>query len=112
MDEKLLAELAQLKAGLETKTATEVKNAIDAFETKMVASNKAQFETELKAVREVMELKFTEEIKAVKDHANALDAKLQEKSLETKKEPTTLEGLLEKAINENAPSKVITNKSM
>ena len=47
MDEKLLAELANIKSGLETKTAQEVKSAIDAFETKLYASNKNQFEAEL-----------------------------------------------------------------
>jgi hypothetical protein len=39
MDEKLLAELANIKSGLETKTATEVKSAIDAFETKLTSRN-------------------------------------------------------------------------
>lgn len=80
MDEKLLAELAQLKTGLETKTALEVKNAIEAFETKLSASNKNQFETELKVVKDAFEL----ELKKVQDHADKLDAKLQSKNMETK----------------------------
>lgn len=80
MDEKLLAELANIKSGLETKTAVEVKNAIDAFEQKLTANTKAQFETELKAVKDVFEL----EIKKVQDHADKLDLKLQSKNMETK----------------------------
>lgn len=80
MDEKLLAELANIKTGLETKTALEVKTAIEAFETKLSASNKTQFETELKAVKEDFEL----ELKKVQDHADKLDVKLQSKNMETK----------------------------
>ena len=84
MDEKLLAELANIKSGLETKTAAEVKNAIDSFETKMVASTKTVFETEIKAVKDALELKFAADLKVVQDHANLLDGKLQEKAVETK----------------------------
>lgn len=84
MDEKLLAELANIKSGLETKTASEVKSAIDAFETKMVASTKTAFETEIKAVKDALELKFATDLKVVQDHANLLDGKLQEKAVETK----------------------------
>jgi HK97 family phage major capsid protein len=80
MDEKLLAELANIKSGLETKTATEVKSAIDAFEVKLSASNKNQFEAELKAVTDAMELK----LKETQDYAEKLDAKLQEAKTETK----------------------------
>ena len=80
MDEKLLAELANIKTGLETKTALEVKTALEAFETKLSASNKTAFEVEIKAVKDAMQT----EIDSVKDHANKLDAKLQEKALETK----------------------------
>jgi len=82
MDEKLLAELANIKTGLETKTALEVKTAIEAFETKLSASNKNQFEAELKSVTEALELK----LKAVQDHADKLDIKLQEKTIATKEE--------------------------
>ena len=84
MDEKLLAELANIKSGLETKTASEVKIAIDAFETKMVASTKTAFETEIKAVKDALELKFAADLKVVQDHANLLDGKLQEKKAEVK----------------------------
>jgi len=80
MDEKLLAELANIKSGLETKTASEVKSAIDAFETKLTASIKSTFEADIKSVREELEAKFTADLKAVQDHADKLDVKLQEKA--------------------------------
>jgi len=92
MDEKLLAELANIKSGLETKTAAEVKSAIDAFETKLSASNKNQFEAELKAVTDAMEAKLAE----VQAHADKLDLKLQENAVALKQEDT-----LVKAISEN-----------
>ena len=91
MDEKLMAELANIKAGLETKTALEVKNALEAFETKLSASNKNQFEAELKTVTDAMELK----LKAVQDHADLLDVKLQEKAVETKNEDTLVKSIKE-----------------
>ncbi len=93
MDEKLLAELANIKSGLETKTATEVKNAIDAFETKLSASNKTQFETELKAVTDALETKFTAELKVVQEHADKLDLKLQLKAVETKQEDALVKSI-------------------
>lgn len=80
MDEKLLAELANIKSGLETKTATEVKSAIDAFETKLNASIKSQFETEIKSVREELETKFNADLAKLQEHADKLDMKLQEKA--------------------------------
>ena len=79
MNEELKAELANIKTGLESKTALEVKTAIEAFETKLSASNKTQFETELKSVKDAFEL----EIKKVQDHADKLDVKLQSKAFET-----------------------------
>ena len=75
---ELKAELSAIKTGLETKTATEVKSAIDALEVKMTEANKTQFATELKAATEAMEAKFTADLKAVQDHADKLDVKLQE----------------------------------
>ena len=99
MDEKLLAELANIKSGLETKTATEVKNAIDAFELKLTANTKAQFETELKAVTDKLEAKFLADIKAVQDHADKLDVKLQG-AKSTNKGDVTFANALAKAINE------------
>ena len=80
---ELKAELAAIKTGLETKTVTEVKSAIDALEVKMTASNKVQFENELKAAKDELEAKFSADIKAVQDHADKLDVKMQEKSATT-----------------------------
>jgi hypothetical protein len=80
---ELKVALADIKTGLETKTATEIKTALDALEVKMTDSNKTQFETQLKAVTDALELKFATDIKAVQDHADKLDVKLQEKASTT-----------------------------
>jgi HK97 family phage major capsid protein len=93
MNEELKAELANIKSGLETKTALEVKNAIEAFEVKLTATNKAQFETELKAVTDALEAKFTADLKVVQDHADKLDVKLQERGSETKGEDTLVKSI-------------------
>ena len=58
MDDKLLAELANIKSGLETKTTAEVKSALDAFETKLTSEIKSTFDNELKSVKEALEAKF------------------------------------------------------
>ena len=92
---ELKAELAAIKTGLETKTATEVKSAIDALEVKMTEANKTQFATELKAATEAMEAKFTADLKAVQDHADKLDVKLQEKSATTANEDTLVKSIKE-----------------
>jgi HK97 family phage major capsid protein len=89
MDEKLLAELANIKSGLETKTAAEVKSAMDAFETKLSAANKNQFETELKAVSDALEVKLAE----VQAHADKLDLKLQSNAVVTSKEDTLVKSI-------------------
>lgn len=78
MDEKLLAELAQIKSGLETKTSAEVKSAIEAFETKLTAEIVSTFDAELQSVKSQLEAKFAADLKAVQDHADKLDVKLQE----------------------------------
>ena len=96
MDEKLQAELTAIKNGLESKTAVEVKSAIDAFELKLSASNKNQFETELKAVTDALEVKFAADLKAVQDHADKLDLKLQANSV-----VPANEDVLVKAISDN-----------
>jgi HK97 family phage major capsid protein len=92
---ELKAELSAIKTGLETKTATEVKSAIDALEVKMTEANKTQFATELKAATEAMEAKFTADLKAVQDHADKLDVKLQEKSATTANEDTLVKSIKE-----------------
>jgi hypothetical protein len=96
MDEKLLAELANIKSGLETKTALEVKTAIEAFETKALANNKSVFDTEIKAIKEAMELKFAADLKLVQDHADKLDLKLQAKGKNDISKKSVSEELLEK----------------
>lgn len=93
MDEKLLAELAQIKSGLETKTTLEVKNAIDAFEAKLPTAIKSAFEVEVKAVKDELQEKFTADLKVVQDHADKLDVKLQEKSVTTKNEDTLVKSI-------------------
>lgn len=105
MDEKLLAELANIKSGLETKTALEVKNALEAFETKLSASNKNQFEAELKSATEALEAKFTADLKLVQDHADKLDVKLQEAKTETKDVD-----FLSKAISDNIDAIKVVSK--
>jgi len=92
---ELKAELSAIKTGLETKTATEVKSAIDALEVKMTEANKTQFATELKAATEAMEAKFAADLKAVQDHADKLDVKLQEKSAATSNEDTLVKSIKE-----------------
>jgi hypothetical protein len=96
---ELKAELSAIKTGLETKTATEVKSAIDALEVKMTEANKTQFATELKAATEAMEAKFTADLKAVQDHADKLDVKLQEKA---KSEANTNVDNIKSLIKDNA----------
>ena len=92
---ELKAELSAIKTGLETKTATEVKSAIDALEVKMTEVNKTQFATELKAATEAMEAKFAADLKAVQDHADKLDVKLQEKAAATSNEDTLVKSIKE-----------------
>jgi hypothetical protein len=99
MDEKLLAELANIKSGLETKTATEVKSAIDAFETKLTASIKSTFDAEIKSVREELEAKFNADLVKLQDHADKLDMKLQEKA---KGEANAQVDAIKSLIKENA----------
>lgn len=105
MDEKLLAELANIKSGLETKTATEVKSAIDAFETKLTSEIKSTFDNELKSVKEALEAKFATDLKAVQDHADRLDVKLQEKQAVTE----TVD-FLAKAVQDNIDSIKVVSK--
>lgn len=97
---ELKAEFEAIKTGLESKTATEVKSAIDAFEAKIntaTEAQKAQFETVLKETKEAMEQKFLADIKKVQDHADALDVKLKgAKQIEVKNE--NFNDAIEKAI--------------
>lgn len=115
MDEKLLLELKNIQTGLETKTASEIKTALDAFETKLSESNKTQFEAELKAVTEAIEVKLA----AVQAHADKLDLKLQEKAIETKNEDvlvksieTNFKGISEVRKGNALQTKVVGNMTL
>lgn len=99
MDEKLLAELANIKNGLETKTASEVKSAIDAFEKKLTSEIVSTFDAELQNVKNSLELKFAADLKAVQDHADKLDVKLQEKA---KADANTNVDAIKSVIKDNA----------
>ena len=72
MNEELKNGLEALTIELKGKTEQEVKTAIDSFEAKFQ-------DVVSKEVKEVKE-SFEVELKAVKDHANKLDVKLQEKA--------------------------------
>jgi HK97 family phage major capsid protein len=87
---EIKAALEGIKAQVETKTAeqsVEVKSLIEALEAKMKSENNATVEA-LKA-----------DLKAIQDHADLLDVKLQEKTAETKSEGYF--DVMEKALNEN-----------
>jgi len=101
---ELKAEFEAIKTGLESKTATEVKSAIDAFEAKIntaTEAQKAQFETVLKETKEAMEQKFLADIKKVQDHADALDVKLKGAN-QTEVKNESFNDALAKAITENS----------
>lgn len=72
MNEELKNGLEALSVELKGKTEQEVKTAIDSFEAKFQ-------DVVSKEVKEVKE-SFEAELKALKDHANKLDVKLQEKA--------------------------------
>lgn len=82
--EELELQLKELAVKLEGKTATEIKTALEAFETKMTEANKTAFKSELDTMKADMEAKFLVDIKAVQDHADKLDVKLQAKGVEVK----------------------------
>jgi HK97 family phage major capsid protein len=102
MDEiQLKAELTNIKTALENKSAVEVKAAVDALEAKWNASSDAQkdaFAAELKTTTEAFELK----LKAVQDHADKLDLKLQDKGVSGKAEGYN--EVMVKSIKENFDS--------
>jgi HK97 family phage major capsid protein len=87
---EIKAALEGIKAQVETKTAeqsVEVKSLIEALEAKMESKNNETIEA-LKA-----------DLKAIQDHADLLDVKLQEKTAETKS--VGYFDVMEKALNEN-----------
>ena len=95
LDLELKQEFEAIKNGLETKTATEVKAQLDAFETKVSTDFKTAYENEIKAVKEDLQGKMD----ALQAHADKLDLKLQEKATETKDTD-----FLVKSINDNIDS--------
>lgn len=76
--EEMSLELKTLTDNLEGKSKTEIKNAIEAFETKHKEILEAKFATpsELKTATDDLEAK----LKLVQDHADKLDVKLQNKT--------------------------------
>jgi HK97 family phage major capsid protein len=87
---EIKAALEGIKAQVETKTAeqsVEVKSLIEALEAKMESKNNETIEA-LKA-----------DLKAIQDHADLLDVKLQEKTTEAKSEGYF--DVMEKALNDN-----------
>ncbi len=80
LDLELKTEFDAIKLALETKTATEVKAQIEAFETKVTTEFKTAYETEIKSVKEDLQGKLD----ALQEHADKLDLKLQNNSVQTK----------------------------
>lgn len=98
MNEELKAELETLKKGLETKSASDAKEAVEALELKVkenidgeTKAIKEAFEIEIKSLNDKLaevEKKAAEDLQVVQDHADKLDIKLQEKKKEQKAEQT------------------------
>ena len=89
---ELKEQLEALTLKLEGKTAEEVKSAIEAFEAK----NKEVIDAQVKEAKEDLE----NQLKAVQDHANALDAKLKEANKKEVAQGDAIKGM----INENFES--------
>ena len=84
---ELKEQLEALTLKLEGKSQSEVKSAIEAFETK----NKEVIANEVKAVKDDLEA----QLKAVQDHADKLDVKLQAKA---KKDNKRVQALLDSKV--------------
>jgi HK97 family phage major capsid protein len=89
LDLELKQEFDAIKLGLETKTASEVKAQLDAFETKVSTDFKTAYENEIKSVKEDLQGKLD----AIQAHADKLDLKLQEKQSEAKAEDTLVKSI-------------------
>ena len=74
--EELKSALEVMTKGLEGKTSIEIKGAIDAF----TKSNKEAIDLAVKSVQDELQVKLD----AVQAHANKLDVKMKEKSIESK----------------------------
>lgn len=106
--EGLEKELNDLQVKLEGKSQMEVKAAIDAFKEE----NKTTIETAVKAAKDELELS----LKAIQEHADKLDVKLQEKINATKNENVDV---ITKAVADNidkikevAPGKSFQTKTV
>jgi HK97 family phage major capsid protein len=86
---ELKQEFDAIKLGLETKTASEVKAQLDAFETKVSTDFKTAYENEIKSVKEDLQGKLD----AIQAHADKLDLKLQEKKAGAKVEDTLVKSI-------------------
>ena len=90
MDAELKTALDQLSVDMEGKTKVEVKAMLETFATEYKNEMDAKVATDIKAATELVTEELKEEIKAVQNHADKLDVKLQAK-----------------AAQENAPKDVI-----
>ena len=88
---ELKEQLEALTLKLEGKSKDEVSNAIEAFETK----NKEVIANEVKAVKDELEV----QLKAVQDHADKLDVKLQEKGKKEAAGGDAIKGLITENID-------------
>lgn len=84
MNEELKTALAEMQSGLEGKSKEQIDNEIKAFEKKYnaVVEEKAKeiVGDELKSFKETLEAEYKAAVKEVQDHANKLDAKMNEKN--------------------------------
>lgn len=97
--EELELQLKELSVKLEGKTAVEIKSAMEAFEVKLTATNKAQFAEEIKSIQDLMQGKLD----AMQGQYDELDVKMQTKARQSEGEPT-FGGELVKGIKENITS--------
>ena len=83
MDVKITEALESLKTNIKSKTAEEIKSAIDAIEAK----HKTELETATQAVKDEfksVQKELEGKIKAAQDHADKLDIKLKQNEGEKK----------------------------
>lgn len=95
----LKEQLAALGKELEGKSATQVKDALEAFDTQV----KSHIEAEIKAGNEAIKTELEAKMKEIQDHADAMDAKLQAKTSATEKK-SMAEVLEEKKAEFKSPS--------
>lgn len=101
LDLELKQEFEAIKTGLETKTSVEVKSAIDALELKLAdtdAKTQKAFEAKLATLTSEMEAKFMADIKAVQEHADKLDVKLNATTKVNTKGAENFDDVLKEAI--------------